>query len=339
MKSTEKRLLTPQHVRKHSQTPHEKRLKCLTLSALILMFSAASAVAADDPESVQVGFQKGSILALLKARGTLDEALEKQDIDAEWIEFPAGPQMLEALNLGSIDFATTGDAPPIFAQAANADLVYVSRTPANPKTEAILVPKDSSIRSLKDLKGKSIALNKGSDVNYLLPVALKSAGLEYTDITPRYLKPADARAAFQQGSVDAWVIWDPYYAEAETNAGARKLADATGLVPHYSFYLSSRDFAEKYPALIELFNQQIADVSQQTTAHPEEAAEILSKATDLSAPIWQRAIERTQYALEPVTDDIFAEQQDLADTFREIGLIPNAVDVSKARLETETAIQ
>lgn len=311
-------------------------LKSIVAAGLAVTLAGNVALAEDEPDSVQIGFQKGSILTLLKARGTLDEALAARGIATEWIEFPAGPQMLEALNLGSIDFATVGDAPPIFAQAAGADIIYVSRTPANPKTEAILVPKGSPIHSLKDLKGKSVALNKGSDVNYLLAVALKSAGLEYTDITPRYLKPADARAAFQQGSVDAWVIWDPYYAEAETNANARKLADATDLVPHYSFYLSSRDFAENYPALTDLFNQQIADVSQWTTAHPAEAAEILSKATDLSAPIWQRAIERTDYGLEPVTDDILTEQQTLADTFYDIGLIPKEVDVSTARLETTT---
>ncbi|WP_204353037.1 sulfonate ABC transporter substrate-binding protein [Salinicola peritrichatus] len=308
-------------------------LKSFVTASIVIAVTSEIAVAEDKPESVQIGFQKASILTLLKARGTLDEALKARGIDVQWIEFPAGPQMLEALNLGSIDFATVGDAPPIFAQAAKADLVYVSRTPANPKTEAILVPKDSSIHSLKDLEGKSVALNKGSDVNYLLAIALQSAGLEYSDITPRYLKPADARAAFQQGSVDAWVIWDPYYAEAETNADARLLSDATDLVPHYSFYLSSRNFAEEYPSIIDLFNQQIDDVSQWTTSHPDEAAQILSQATDLSVPIWKRSIERTNYALEPVTDDILAEQQTLADTFYSIGLIPTQVDASSAKWE------
>ncbi|MAM58449.1 MAG: sulfonate ABC transporter substrate-binding protein [Salinicola sp.] len=320
---------------KHDKSPHRisrpSYLKYLAASALALVMSSTSALAEDAPQSIQIGFQKASILTLLKARSTLDQALESRGIDTEWIEFPAGPQMLEALNLGSIDFATVGDAPPIFAQAANADLVYVSRTPANPKTEAILVPKDSPIHSVADLEGKSVALNKGSDVNYLVATALASADLEYSQITPRYLKPADARAAFQQGSVDAWAIWDPYYAEAEVNAGARLLTDATDLVPHYSFYLSSRDFAESYPDLVNLFNQQIEAVSQWTSNHHAEAAKILSSATDLPVPIWQRAIERTDYGLEPVTDDILTEQQTLADTFYDIGLIPKEVDVSTAK--------
>ncbi|WP_210498041.1 ABC transporter substrate-binding protein, partial [Pantoea ananatis] len=112
---------------------------------------------------------------------------------------------------------------------------------------AIVVPADSTIKSVKDLKGKRVALNKGSDVNYLLVSALEQAGLKYKDITPVYLPPADARAAFQRGAVDAWVIWDPYLAEVETTAGARLLKNAEGLVPHYTFYLASRKFAEGHP--------------------------------------------------------------------------------------------
>ncbi|WP_106418333.1 sulfonate ABC transporter substrate-binding protein [Salinicola tamaricis] len=306
------------------------RLGVLLFAALAAVF--ASLAAADEPPTrVQIGFQKGSILTLLKARGTLDEALKARGIGARWLEFPAGPQMLEALNLGNIDFATVGDAPPIFAQAAGADLVYVSRTPANPKTEVIVVPKDSPLHSVADLAGRAVALNKGSDVNYLLVKALAAAGLDYSRITPRYLKPADARAAFQQGAVDAWAIWDPYYAEAQVNAGARLLTDATDLVSHYSFYLSSRDFAETHPEIVDLFNQQIAAVSRWAEAHPDDAAQILSRATALPVSIWQRAIARTHYGLAPVDDDVLAEQQTLADTFHDIGLIPREVDVSTTR--------
>jgi len=178
--------------------------------ALIAIGVLSQALAEGQPlKQLNIGFQKANILALLKARGTLDEALKKQGIAIRWTEFTAGPQMLEGLNIGSIDLAATGDAPPAFAQAAKADLIYLAHNIPNPKTEAILVPKDSTIQSVADLKGKRVALNKGSDVNYLLVEALKKAGLSYHDITPVYLVPSDARAAFQRGSVDAWVIWDP----------------------------------------------------------------------------------------------------------------------------------
>lgn len=306
-------------------------VQALLLLACVLMVVGPAAAAPDKPTVVRVGFQKGSILTLLKARGTLDKALGKQGIHVRWVEFAAGPQMLEAMNVGGIDFATVGDAPPIFAQAAGANLVYISRTPANPKTEAILLPPHSSIHSVKDLKGKTVALNKGSDVNYLLAAALQHAGLKYSDIQPRYLTPSDARAAFAQGAVDAWAVWDPYAAEAEANAGATLLTNAQGLVPHYSFYLSSKSFAQKYPQIVAAFNAQVAKVSRWTTQHPSEAAEVLAGATGLSSKVWLTAIQRTDYGLEPMSDKVFREQQRLADTFYHIGLIPKKVDVSKAR--------
>lgn len=195
---------------------------------LLVLAALSTSALAKAPETVNIGYQKANIFALLKYRGTLDESLKKQGIAVRWVEFPAGPQMLEGLNVGSIDLAATGDAPPAFAQAAQADLVYLAHSPANPKTEAIVVPEQSAIHSVADLKGKRVGLNKGSDVNYLLVAALEKAGLSYKDITPVYLPPADARAAFQRGAIDAWVIWDPFLAEVETNAKARQIRNAEG---------------------------------------------------------------------------------------------------------------
>ncbi|WP_255557074.1 sulfonate ABC transporter substrate-binding protein [Sodalis sp. dw_96] len=282
-------------------------------------------------KQLNIGFQKANILALLKARGTLDEALKKQGIATRWTEFTAGPQMLEGLNVGSIDLAATGDAPPAFAQAAKADLIYLAHNIPNPKTEAILVPKDSTVRNVAGLKGKRVALNKGSDVNYLLIEALKNAGLAYTDITPVYLAPSDARAAFQRGSVDAWVIWDPFYAEVETNAGARRLQDAEGIVPHYTFYLASRRFAEDHPDIAKLVFEQLAQLSTWANGHHDEVAQDLSKSTGLPQPIWLRALARMPFGTERMTDDVFRQQQSLADTFTGMGLIPAKVDVNHAR--------
>ncbi|QWA09166.1 sulfonate ABC transporter substrate-binding protein [Sodalis ligni] len=300
--------------------------------ALLAMGLFSQALAEGQPlKQLNIGFQKANILALLKARGTLDEALKKQGIATHWTEFTAGPQMLEGLNVGSIDLAATGDAPPAFAQAAKADLIYLAHNIPNPKTEAILLPKDSAVRSVADLKGKRVALNKGSDVNYLLVEALKKAGLAYSDITPVYLTPSDARAAFQRGSVDAWVIWDPFYAEVETNAGARRLQDAEGIVPHYTFYLASRRFAEDHPDIAKLVVEQLAQLSTWANDHHDEVAQTLSKSTGLPQPIWLRALARMPFGTERMTDDVFRQQQTLADTFTGIGLIPTKIDVNQAR--------
>jgi len=300
------------------------------VAALVLAAIAQPALAETQPETVNIGYQKANIFALLKYRGTLDSEFKKQGISVRWVEFPAGPQMLEGLNVGSIDLAATGDAPPAFAQAAQADLVYLGHSPANPQTEAIVVPQNSTINTVADLKGKRVALNKGSDVNYLLIAALEKAGLSYKDIKPVYLPPADARAAFQRGAVDAWVIWDPYYAEVETNAKARLVKNAEGLVPHYTFYLASRKFAEAHPQTAEKVLTELGTLSDWANKNPQETAKILSASTGLPQPIWQRAIARMPFGAERMTPEVFKEQQALADKFTQIGLLPVKINVNSA---------
>jgi sulfonate transport system substrate-binding protein len=308
-----------------------KMFKARLLAALLLGAFSLSAAAQETPQQITIGYQKANIFALLKYRGTLEKTLGPQGIKVRWIEFPAGPQMLEGLNVGSIDLAATGDAPPAFAQAAKADLIYLAHSPASPKTEAILVPADSPIKTVADLKGKRVALNKGSDVNYLLVSALEQAGLSYKDVTPVYLPPSDARAAFQRGSVDAWVIWDPYYAEVETHANARLLKDAEGLVPHYTFFLASRHFAETYPDSAKQVIRQLSELSGWANAHQDQAAKILAESTGLDQAIWAKALARMPFGSQRMTPEVFNQQQRLADKFTAIGLLPVKVDINAAR--------
>lgn len=307
--------------------------KALPAAGILLAFSTTSyaAFAGTKPETVNIGYQKANIFALLKYRGTLDDSFKQQGINVRWVEFPAGPQMLEGLNVGSIDLAATGDAPPTFAQAAQADLVYLGHSPANPETEAIVVAADSPIHSVADLKGKKVALNKGSDVNYLLIAALENAGLSYKDITPVYLPPADARAAFQRGAIDAWVIWDPYLAEVETHANARQIKNAEGLVPHYTFYLASRKFAEGHPETAQKVLHELATLSDWANQHQADAAQILAKSTGLDPAIWNKALARMPYGAGRMTPEVFKQQQALADKFTSTGLLPVKVDVNSAR--------
>ncbi len=189
----------------------------------LLSVSTIAVAAESSPEALRIGYQKGSIGMVLakKPPVTGKNAIRKPKISR--VEFPAGPQMLEALNVGSIDLGSTGDIPPIFAQAAGADLVYVGVEPPKPKAEVILVPENSPIKTVADLKGHKVAFQKGSSSHNLLLRALRQAGLKFTDIQPTYLTPADARAAFQQGNVDAWAIWDPYYSAALLQGGVRVL--------------------------------------------------------------------------------------------------------------------
>src|SRR5271168_1465507 len=164
---------------------------------LVLVALAPFALAQNADNVLRVGYQKYGTLVLLKARGSLEKRLTPLHIEVNWTEFPAGPQLLEGLNVGAIDFGIAGEAPPIFAQAAGANMVYVGYEPPASAGEAILVPKDSPIKTVAELKGKKVALNKGSNVHFLLVKLLEQAGINYKDIDTIFLTPADARAAFE----------------------------------------------------------------------------------------------------------------------------------------------
>jgi sulfonate transport system substrate-binding protein len=287
--------------------------------------------AAPAPKEVRIGYQKYGTLTLLKGRGTLEKRLLEKNIAVKWTEFPAGPQLLEGLNVGSIDFGTVGEAPPIFAQAAGANLVYVGNEPPSPGSEAIVVPKGSTLRSLADLKGKKIALNKGSNVHFLLVKALEKAGVAYADIQPVYLPPADARAAFERGAVDAWVIWDPFLAAAEKQLGARVLVDGKGLVANHQFYLAARGFAEQHPELVRIVLDELAKVDEWGRTHQQEVSTILAAQTGLPADVVALAAQRYAYGVKPVTPEVLKAQQNIADAFHTLKLIPKPIVVRDAQ--------
>ncbi|NVD99424.1 sulfonate ABC transporter substrate-binding protein [Massilia sp. BJB1822] len=281
---------------------------------------------------LRIGLQKYGTLTLLKGRGTLERRLAARGIDVKWTEFPAGPVLLEGLNVGSIDFGTVGEAPPIFAQAAGADLVYVGNEPPSPTSEAIVVPKNSALRGVADLKGKKVALNKGSNVHYLLLKALEKAGLAYRDIEPVFLPPADARAAFERGSVDAWAIWDPFLAAAEKQLGARVLADGRGIVSNHQFYLASRSYAQKNPEIVGIIIDELAAVDEWGKRNQKEVAAILAQQTGLDTSVVELAAARYAYGVKPVSHEVIREQQKVADAFAALKLIPKPIAVKEALL-------
>jgi sulfonate transport system substrate-binding protein len=286
-------------------------------------------------QEVRIGYQKYGTLTLLKGRGTLEQRLAQRNVTVKWTEFPAGPQLLEGLNVGSVDFGTVGEAPPIFAQAAGANLVYVGNEPPSPGSEAIVVPKDSKLRGVADLKGKKVALNKGSNVHYLLVKALEKAGLGYKDIEVIYLPPADARAAFERGAVDAWVIWDPFLAAAEKQLSARVLADGKGLVANHQFYLAARPYAEKNADIVRIVLEEIAKVDDWGAKNPKDVAQILSAQTGLEVDVVALAASRYSYGVKPITADVLEQQQKLADTFANLKLIPKPIVVKDAQLPAQ----
>ena len=292
---------------------------------------ASSPSAAASGTVVHIGYQKAAtILSVLKSRGALEKALGASGGSVEWTEFPAGPPMLEAMNAGSIDFGYTGEAPPIFAQAAGTPVRYVAYDPWSPKGEAIVVPKDSPIQKVADLKGKKLVVAKGSNTDYLAVKALEAAGLKLTDVEIVHLAPADARAAFEGRNVDAWAIWDPYLSVAEQKADARIIQDATGLAPNRGYYLAAQSFIEKRPDTLKIMLAEVTKVSDWAKENPTEVAKFLSPALGIDAPVLEKAEKRREYGVLPLTDEVIKAQQQIADTFYNIKLIPKQVKVQEA---------
>lgn len=302
-------------------------------AGLALSMAASLGHAQYNPKVLRIGFQKSaSLLTLLKAQGTLEKRFSSQGIDVKWVEFPAGPQLLEGLNVGAIDFGYVGEAPPIFAQAAGANFVYVGYEEPSPSAEAVLVPKSSPITTVADLKGKKIALNKGSNVHYLLVRLLEKHGLRYTDVQPVFLPPADARAAFERGSVDAWVIWDPYTAASEKQVGARILADGKGVVNNYAFFLAERQFAERRPEVIKQLFDELQTQGQWINKNYPDAAAQIAPLQGLDADVVERTLRHFSNVIKPISAQVLAEQQKLGDTFFELRLIPREIKVKEAAL-------
>jgi sulfonate transport system substrate-binding protein len=217
----------------------------------------------------------------------------------------------------------------VFAQAAGKDLFYVGAEPPKPDSSAILVRSDASLRSLADLKGRRIAVQKGSSAHLLLVQAVKKGGLQWGEIQPVYLAPADARAAFERGAVDAWAIWDPYYAAAEIGGQVRVLTSSRGLSNNNSFYLASRRLAGNEPALRALF-AALSETDAFVQRQRQEAAQRYAQFAGLEPATVLRVLERrVPSPVGPLTPELVADQQQVADAFAQLGLIPRPLQVAE----------
>jgi sulfonate transport system substrate-binding protein len=298
----------------------------LSLGTAVVATLSSQARAESGVKEIRIGYQKNGVLVIARQRATLEQHFEPQGIAVKWVEFSSGPPMLEAMNVGSIDYGAVGDSPPIFAQSAGAAIVYAAGQPIT-NGQGILVPANSAIRTIADLKGKRIGFTKGSSAHNVVVLTLEKAGLTYADITPVYLAPPDAGPAFANGSIDAWSIWDPYFAIGETRQNGRILVNASDIGKTNAFYIANRDFAKSHGQVL----QQIIDVTSATAtwseSHRDEVAKALSAVTNIPLDIQTVAANRSSFAVGPITDDIIATQQGVADRFFKLGLIPRQIAV------------
>jgi sulfonate transport system substrate-binding protein len=299
-----------------------------------LGLSIGGAVAAISPrlhaqapiKEIRIGYQKTGVLVIARQQAVLERQFADRQIAIKWVEFTSGPPLLEAMSSGSVDFGSVGDTPPIFAQAANANVLYVAGSPIT-NGQGILVPASSPIRTIGDLRGKRIGFGKGTSAHNVLIATLEKAGLTYTDITPVYLSPPDAVPAFANGSIDAWAIWDPYLAIGEKRQNGRILINAHEVARTNSFFLANRDFANGNPQHTREVIKGLAEAARWAEAHRTEVAEALAAVTNVPLEVQIVAANRASFMIGPVTDEIVETQQAVADRFHGLGLIPRQVSI------------
>lgn len=304
------------------------RLQRRRLLTAGLMLPVARALAAP-AKLLRMGFQKGEPTQMAARQNQdLEKLLAPLGWDVQWVEFQFGPPLLEAMRAGAIDVGAVGDTPPVFAQAARADLLYVSALRSG--SQAILLPPGSAIETLADLKGKKLAFGRGSSAHNFAIKALAKAGLRYDEVETVTLGPADAGAAFQRGAIDAWAIWDPYYALFEGRPGVRALATNDDVGEQHSFFMARTAFVRANPELTATLLKGMATSCAWVRGHRNEVADLLSGATGMPADAMRRVIARVPAELQPMDDAIVRGQQEIADRFRALGLLPIDITVASA---------
>ncbi|MGP9767220.1 aliphatic sulfonate ABC transporter substrate-binding protein [Halomonas sp. AOP13-D3-9] len=312
----------------------------LSFNRSIIVGAVAAATLLQAPfslaEELRIGYQRSStLMSVLRDNNSLEEKLAEQGVTIDWYEFTSGLPMLESLNVGNIDIsADVADTVPIFAQAAGADLTFYASEAASPSGQALIVLEDSDIETLEDLAGKRITVTRGAGNHYLLIAALESVGLTLDDVQVSYLPPADARAAFSQGSVDAWIAWEPFLSTSRATLETRTITDGSdGLASYKRYYLATTPYAEANPEVIATVYDALYEAGLWIKANPEEASELLSPLWgDLDPEIVQNALQNRSYDVQPVTLEGLSEQQKIADAFLAADILPNAVDALDSKI-------
>jgi sulfonate transport system substrate-binding protein len=280
-------------------------------------------------KEIRIGYQKTGVLVIARQQAVLEKKFAARQIGIKWIEFTSGPPLLEAMSTGNVDLGSVGDTPPIFAQAANANIVYVAGSRIT-NGQGILVPANSSIQTIADLRGKRVGFTKGSSAHNVVIATLEKAGLTWADITPVYLTPPDAVPAFANGSVDAWAVWDPYFAIGEKRQNGRILVNAHEVAKTNSFYLANRDFANAYGRETRDIIDGLAEAARWAENNRAEVAAALAAVTGVPLEVQTVAANRASFLIGPVTDEIVTTQQAVADRFHKLGLIPKPIVVRDA---------
>jgi len=273
---------------------------------------------------------------LTREKGVIEKRLAPLGVGVSWTKFISGPPLLEALSVGSLDGGEVGETPPIFAQAAGNDLVYLVNIPAGTgESYGIIVLKDSPIKTVADLQGKKVAYARGTALTYFLAKALEEVGLKFSDVQGVNLTVADGRAAFLNKSVDAYVAIDPTLINFQQQGAIRVLRDARGIKTPGSFYLASRDFASNNVELFKAILEEYYKVGEWANENRQAAAEILAPKLRVDVPTMEIMLSRRKYDMQPINQEVLRDQQQVADLLYQLKIVPKQVDVREATLTSQ----
>jgi aliphatic sulfonates family ABC transporter substrate-binding protein len=282
------------------------------------------------PERLRIGYQKLGLLMMVRGCGSLDAALAVRGVQVEWVEYAGGMQLVEALRAEQLEAAVLGDSPAVFAQAEDVPIVYLAAEPPAPRGTALIIPEDSLLSHVSQLRGRRVAVHRAAQAHYLLLRALEEAGVSLDEVEIRFESPDRALAAFQNGEIDAWGIWDPWLSSARLELGARVLRDSTGLLKNSAFHVARRDFAQRHPDVIAELLTHLQLAAEWVKHDPARVGALLAPALGVSAPALVASLER-ELSAQPLTADVIAAQQEVADTLLRLRLIPRAVTVADAQ--------
>jgi sulfonate transport system substrate-binding protein len=275
---------------------------------------------------LRVGDQIAGNRSVMEAAGVLADVPYR----IRWSQFPAAAPLLEALNAGALDVGFTGDVPFLFVYASGVPVRVIGAVRGGAKSQAILVPRGSSIKTLADLKGRKLAVNKGGNGHYLALALLDHAGIDPTTVNIVTMPPPDARLALAGGAVDAWSVWDPYVSIAIADDGAHVLADATGVYGNKSFDLAHLDAIATKRAALEDFERRLARARRWALSHVEENAAQVAALTRIPANLIEQSLRNRAATPIVIDDQVIAETQSEADLFTRYHVLPAHIDVSGA---------
>ena len=297
-----------------------------TLFGVALGLAITASALAADTVTLRVGDQKGGNRSLLEIAG-LREGSPLQD---RMVGISAAAPILEALNAGALDVGYTGDLSFLTVYAAGAPIKAIGGTRSDASTQAILVRKDSPIKTAADLKGKRLAGTRGGWGQFLIDATLEKAGYKIDDATFAPLGPVDAKIALVAGSIDGWAVWEPYVSYATLKDNARVVANGEGLTPTITFIVASDSAIATKRAAVQDLVQRLNKARLWSLDHLPEYAKNTAELTKLPEDVLFSAYTAQRTSPIAIDENIVKEVQEASDRATRYGILSKKLDVSKA---------